>query len=54
MDRKHHDAEEAGRRGVAMNRVDTSFPRRWLHYVALKHATVAIAVARGLTLVGYW
>ena len=37
-----------------MNRADTSFPRRWLYYIALKLAIVAIAVALGLKYVGYW
>lgn len=28
-----------------MNRADTSFPRRWLFYIALKVAFIALLVA---------
>ena len=37
-----------------MKRLDTPFPRHWLVYVAIKLAVIAIAVALGLKLVGYW
>ena len=37
-----------------MTKPDTPFPRHWLYYVAIKLAVIAIAVALGLKLVGYW
>ena len=54
MDRQHHHAEAARRAGCAIKRPDTPFPRHWLYYVAIKLAVIAIAVALGLKLVGYW
>jgi hypothetical protein len=37
-----------------MNRADTPFPRRWLVYIALKVAFIALLVALALKYVGYW
>ena len=37
-----------------MKRFDTPFPRHWLYYVVLKLVIIAIAVAIGTKLAGYW
>jgi hypothetical protein len=37
-----------------MKRPDTPFPRHWLYYVALKIVVIALALAIGLKVVGYW
>ena len=37
-----------------MTQPETPFPRHWLYYIALKVVLIAIAVAVGLKLLGYW
>ncbi len=37
-----------------MKRPDTPFPRHWLYYLVLKLVVIAIAVAIGLMVWGYW
>ncbi len=37
-----------------MKRLDTPFPRHWLYYIVLKLVIIAIAVAIGLKVTGYW
>jgi hypothetical protein len=37
-----------------MKRPDTPFPRHWLYYIALKLVVIAIAVALGLMVWGFW
>jgi len=37
-----------------MSGPDTSFPKRWLYYIALKILIIAVAVALVLKYYGFW